>query len=123
MRAESDVQEFVDGLTATDPLTVNELAAEAGLAWADAKLEAANLEANRKTEQERIKATLRAEYDATAPKPMSETAADNAVRSDPEYVAFLDDLNALAHKRDRLEVLHRTLHQRAALLARVAVEV
>lgn len=98
-------------LTLSDPLELNARALEAGLDFAALKRAAADHEAARKD----LQLQIRDEYMAAG---ANKTNAEDQARSDARYIAYLKQGGDLDEQRDRAEVLWKTLHQRAWLLAK-----
>lgn len=105
--------EVARAMTSTDALEVNAAAFRVGMTYAEAKLAAANLEAERTLLRFRVQQRLREEGAATSDK-----AAEQMAKDDPQYVAHCTALRDLERERDHTEILWKVLHQRAYLLSR-----
>ena len=106
----------------TDPLKLNAMAMQAGIDYAQAKREAADLEANRRIIYEEVRKDVEARMLAENGKVVL-SRVDDLVRTDKAYLEYLAGLNAATYSRDMLEAVWKAIHQRAQLLAFVAAEV
>ena len=106
----------------TDPLKLNAMAMQAGIDYAQAKREAADLEANRRIVYEEVRKDVEARMLAETGKVVL-SRVDDLVRSDKAYLEYLTGINAATFSRDMLEATWKTIYQRAQLLAFVAAEV
>lgn len=105
---------FVAGaMSSADALAVNDAAFRAGMQYVEARIAAADLEADRTLLRFRIQQRLRETGAATSDK-----AAEQMAKDDPEYVAHCQLLREHERDRDHMEILWKSLHQRAYLLTR-----
>lgn len=105
-----------------DPLRVNFAALRAGQVWVHLRRRAADKETHRKKLHLEIAEDLVAHGLPPAEEggeraKVTKTAAPDQARADKRYTDYLDELRALEERRDRAEVLWKSLHQRAYLLA------
>lgn len=100
-----------------DPLWLNQVRFTAGDAAIMLAREHGEMEANRKSFQVALRDRLIAESgEGEGSKALSKTAAEEAARAHPEYVAYLERQAAVAVMKEQAELLRDVAAQRAWIL-------
>lgn len=99
-----------------DPLWLNQVRFTAGDAAIMLAREHGEMEANRKSFQVALRDRLIAESGEGEGKALSKTAAEEAARAHPEYVAYLERQAAIAVMKEQAELLRDVAAQRAWIL-------